>query len=212
MGRLTPATFLATAEMVAAHLRIREADRWSEHVCRLKFSSFTSEFPEVSEAQFMWAAEQWIQRLDPKAFARYPTWRELMAPLYRTEAGLANRSYGFRDGLPSFVAPTAEQLAMLPRLARPLLGAPDPANADAYLPFAADQHPLLPPPQEEALGLTEEQWQSYLSSRPQADGADVRPTGAAADPAAGAGGRPVVNRPVQQGRKRSRAADVGVPG
>ena len=42
---LTPETFLAVAEMIAGHLRIKESDRWSAHICRLKFHSFTSEFP-----------------------------------------------------------------------------------------------------------------------------------------------------------------------
>jgi len=158
---LTPETFLAVAEMIAAQLRIKEADRWSPHICRLKFHSFTSEFPEISETQFMWAAEQWIQNLEPNTFKRYPTWKELMAPLYRTENGMANRSWGFREELPSFCRPTATQLAMLPTARRSLISAPDPHNSQAYLPFTTTEQPLLPPAAEEC-PLTEEKWQDYL--------------------------------------------------
>lgn len=151
--------------MVAGHLRLKEADRWTPHICRLKFHSFQSEFPEVNEPQFMWSAEQWIQSLDPSSFKRYPTWRELMAPLYRTEGGLANRSWGFKEDIPSFCQPTASQLAQLPQQRQSILEPPDIRNADAYVPFhagLADQ-PLLPPSKEEASGLTPERWQRYLS-------------------------------------------------
>ena len=158
---LTPETFLAVAEMIAAQLRIKEADRWSPHICRLKFHSFTSEFPEINETQFMWAAEQWIQGLEPNTFKRYPTWKELMAPLYRTENGMANRSWGFREELPSFCRPNASQLAMLPTARRSLAAAPDPHNSEAYVPFASNEQPLLPPKQEEC-PLTPERWQDYL--------------------------------------------------
>jgi hypothetical protein len=158
---LTPETFLAVAEMIAAQLRIKEADRWSPHICRLKFHSFTSEFPEISEPQFMWAAEQWIQGLEPNTFKRYPTWKELMAPLYRTENGMANRSWGFREELPPFCRPTASQLAMLPTGRRSLISAPDAHNSEAYLPFATTDQPLLPPITEDC-PLTEKKWQDYL--------------------------------------------------
>jgi hypothetical protein len=161
-NRLTPETFLAVAEMIAAQLRIKEADRWSPHICRLKFHSFSSEFPEVSEPQFMWAAEQWIQGLDPSAFKRYPTWKEMMAPLYRCENGMANRSWGFRENLPAFLQPTAEQLAQLPSTRRSLAAAPDPANAEAYVPFQSSEQPLLPPADDEGPGLTPERWADYI--------------------------------------------------
>ena len=161
-NRLTPETFLAVAEMIAAQLRIKEADRWSPHICRLKFHSFTSEFPEINETQFMWGAEQWIQSLDPSAFKRYPTWKELMSPLYRSENGMANRSWGFREELPAFCAPTASQQAMLPAAPKSLAGAPDLLNAAAYVPFMSTEHPLLPPAEEEAPGLTPERWAEYL--------------------------------------------------
>jgi hypothetical protein len=158
---LTAETFLVVAEMIAAHLRIKDSDRWSPHVCRLKFHSFTSEFPEITEPQFMWAAEQWIQGLEPNTFKRYPTWKELMAPLYRTENGMANRSWGFREELPSFCRPAGWQLEKLPTTRRSLISAPDPHNSQAYVPFESNEHPLLPPAKEDS-PLTPEKWNSYL--------------------------------------------------
>ena len=205
--RLTPETFLAVAEMIAAHLRIKEADRWSPHICRLKFHSFTSEFPEVTEAQFMWASEQWIQALGP-GFTRYPTWRELMAPLYRNENGMANRSWGFKDGLPAFLAPTAEQLAALPSSPQSIAGCPDPENGAAYVPFHTTDHPLLPPASAEAQGLTEEQWREYLNSL--SDGATDQQGGAAADPREGTGDGEVERVPVQRPRARANPSKQGL--
>lgn len=160
---LTIETFLAVAEMVAAQLRIKDADRWSAHICQLKFVSFTTEFPEVSDAQFLWAAEQWLQSTGDRDFIRYPTWRELMVPLYRSENGLANRSWGFRDNLPPMCQPGPQQLALLPRQARSIAASPDPNNAAAYVPFETQQHPVLPPGLDEAIGLSPRQWAEYLT-------------------------------------------------
>jgi len=207
--RLTPETFLAVAEMVAGHLRIKEADRWSPHICKLKFHSFISEFPEVGEAQFMWAAEQWIQACGP-GFTRYPTWKELLAPLYRTENGLANRSWGFRSDLPAFLAPTAEQLALLPATPASIAPAADPHNAAAYVPFTATDHPLLPPAPEEPPMLTEEQWQAYLQSLN--DGTADQQSRAAEDSGARSKDREVVGIPVQQTRAGANSAKRRVSG
>lgn len=203
---LTPETFLAVTEMVAAHLRMKEADRWSPHVCKLKFHSFTSEFPEVNETQFMWSAEMWIQNCGP-GFTRYPTWKELMAALYRTENGLANRSWGFRSDLPPFVAPTVQQLAMLPTKGASIAGPVDPTNAAAYTVFTATDQPLLPPATEQPV-LTEEQWQTYLR---QCHEIRDQSQGAAADSGAGPEGRTVERVPVQRTRLRAGAAQRGVP-
>lgn len=161
MASLTPETFFAVAEMVAGHLRLKEADRWSPHVCRLKFHSFTSEFPEVNETQFMWAAEQWIQALPP-GFTRYPTWRELMAPLYRCEAGLANRSWGPREELPAFVRFKPQQLQLLPAQPASVLPPPDALNPEAYTVVSSRQPKLPPAPPEQEQGLSDEEWQTYL--------------------------------------------------
>ena len=49
-------TFLAVAEMLASHLRLKEADRWSIPICKLKYVSFQSGYPEVNDQQFLWAA------------------------------------------------------------------------------------------------------------------------------------------------------------
>lgn len=208
MASLKPETFLAVAEMVAGHLRLKEADRWSPHICRLKFHSFTSEFPEVNETQFMWAAEQWIQALPP-GFTRYPTWKELMAPLYRSENGWANRSWGFRNDLPPFVRPTVEQLSLLPSRSESVAPAADSANAAAYVPFTTTDHPLLPPAADAQPMLTEEQWQSYLASF---DGTTDQQDGAAADPGKGAEDREVERVPVQRPRVRAGPAKPRVPG
>jgi hypothetical protein len=162
-GRVTIETFLAVAEMIAAQLRIKEADRWTPTICQLKYVSFSAEFPEVSDHQLVWAAEQWLQTTGGKDFLRYPTWKELMVPLYRSENGLANRSWGFRDSLPAMFQPTAEQLQMLPQRAESITASPDPHNCAAYLPFTSDGHPVLPPAQEEGPGLTPEKWADYLN-------------------------------------------------
>lgn len=159
-SKLTPETFFAAVEMIHSHLRTKESDRWSPAVCRLKWHSFTSEFPEVSEAQFMWASEQWIQSLGD-GFTRFPTWKELMVPLFRTQNGLANRSWGFKKGLPPFLAPSPWQLELQPA-PQSLPPCPDPTNADAYVPFQATTLPLLPPEQR-CGGLSDEQWQQYLN-------------------------------------------------
>jgi len=162
-GRLTIETFLATAEMIAAQLRIKDADRWTPTICQLKYVSFLVEFPEVSDQQMVWAAEQWLQTTGGKDFLRYPTWKELMVPLYRSENGLANRSWGFRDSLPAMCQPTAEQLQLLPKRPMSIASSPDPHNAAAYLPFTADDHPALPPAHDEGPGLTPEKWADYLN-------------------------------------------------
>ncbi|MEB3360684.1 MAG: hypothetical protein VKI42_01015 [Synechococcaceae cyanobacterium] len=160
MASLSQETFLAVAQMVAGHLRLKEADRWSPHVCRLKYHSFSSEFPEVGDAQFMWAAEQWIQGTSPEAFHRFPTWAELMAPLYRTEAGRANRSWGPRPDLPPFVQFKPAQLSLLPAARQSLLNAPDQQNAAAYQVVGVGQ--LVLPEAGDPPGLSDEEWEAYL--------------------------------------------------
>lgn len=160
---LTIETFLAVAEMIAAQLRIKEADRWTPHICQLKFVSFTTEFPEVNDRQFLWSAEQWLQNTGGQDFLRYPTWKELMVPLYRSENGLANRSWGFRETLPPMCQPAAAQLKQLPATPRSIAASPDPHNAAAYVPFTTTELPVLPPPKEDAGGLTPKQWADYLN-------------------------------------------------
>jgi hypothetical protein len=166
---LTIETFLAVAEMVAAQLRIKEADRWSPHICQLKYVSFSGEFPEVNDSQFLWAAEQWLQDTGGKDFLRYPTWKELMAPIYRCENGLANRSWGFRPELPALVQPNHSQLALLPQKSRSIALPPDPGNSGAYVPFHTDQLPALPPASDIGPVLTPEKWASYLEELGSAD-------------------------------------------
>lgn len=154
---LTIEVFLTGAEMMFAHLRVKEADRWSTAVCKLKFASFKGSFPEIDREQFLWACEVWVQESAGKEFLKFPTWAELMACLYGTEGGLANRSYGFKNDLPPFLRPTIAQLAMLPKERMTL----KPHQGEAYrlLPAAG---PLLLPKHVPAAGLTDEQWASYL--------------------------------------------------
>jgi hypothetical protein len=158
---LTPELFLQGAEMIQQHLRIKEADRWAAAVCRLKFYSFRSEFPEVDGPQFLWCCEKWIQALGP-GFTTFPVWGELMAPLYRCENGRANRSYGFKQDVPGFLRPTPEQLAQLPAVATTLFPNPDRLP---LLGAAAGEapRPLLPAAQERT--LTDEEWEAYLQGQ-----------------------------------------------
>ena len=161
-SNLTIETFLAVSEMVASQLRIKEADRWSTNICKLKFVSFQTEFPEVNDQQFLWAAEHWIQSVSTQSFVRYPTWKEIMSPLYRSENGLANRSWGFKEELPCMCKPTPQQLTMLPSVPKSIAPAPDPNNSGAYVPFTSTNHPVLPP--SKTKGLTPEDWAKHLES------------------------------------------------
>ncbi len=158
-------TFLAGAEMIQQQLRVKRDDQWSTTVCKLKFSSFRTEFPEVSSVQFFWACEQWIQQFSAKDFATFPTWQELMVPLYAVENGKANRSWGFKRDLPAYVAPTESQRAQLPERPRSIAGAADPLNRQAYevviTPRPDPQH-LLPEGGLSENGLTAQQWAQYL--------------------------------------------------
>ena len=131
-------TFLAVAEMLASHLRLKEADRWSVPICKLKYVSFQSSYPEVNDQQFLWAAEQFVQSTSNDKFLRYPTWNELMSFLYRTENGTPNRSWGFKESLPRSIQPTREQLALMPRESESLhRDTTDPQNQGAYKTFRA---------------------------------------------------------------------------
>ena len=135
-------TFLSVAEMIAIQLRLKEADRWTVNICQIKFVSFLQEFPEVTGPQLIWAAEKWIQSTGEREFLRYPTWQELMAPLYRCENGLANRDWGFKEELPPLVAPAEWQGNMLPP--------------------KTQQAKMLPMPEKEGPGLTKARWAEYL--------------------------------------------------
>ena len=91
-SKLTIQTFLAASEMIAAHLRIKEADRWSAQISQLKFVSFSQAYPEVSQEQFLWASEQFVQTTTNKDFLRYPTWDELMTCLLNTSPSPRDRT------------------------------------------------------------------------------------------------------------------------
>jgi len=155
---LTIDEFLGGSEMVFSHLRVKEADRWSTSICKLKFASFKGSFPEIDREQFLWACEVWVQDSAGKEFLKFPTWAELMASLYGTEGGLANRSYGFKETLPAWLAPTPQQLAELPKERTTL----KPHQGEAYRLLPASG-PLLLPKATPARGLTDEQWAAYLA-------------------------------------------------
>ena len=125
---LQPRAFLVGVEVIFSHLRLKESDRWSETVALLKLASFAEAFPEVNDGQFLWACEQWAQGAIGGTFHAFPTWRELMAPLYRRENGLANRSWGFNPALPQFLQPSDQQLQMLPQRRESLLPNEDPSQ------------------------------------------------------------------------------------
>ena len=163
MESLSGETFLAGVEMIQQQLRIKREDHWSQAVCKLKFVSFKSEFPEVNDSQFCWACEQWIQQHSNQDYVTFPLWRELMTPLYAVENGQANRSWGFKRDLPPAIAPSAEQKALLPPTARSIAGAADPQNRDAYDSFRAPSSHLLPAiTAATGDGLTKEEWARYL--------------------------------------------------
>ena len=162
---LTPETFLAGIQMIQQQLRIKRDDHWSTAVCKLKYASFRSEFPEVNDPQFFWACEQWIQQFSAKEFATMPTWRQLMVPLYASENGQANRSWGFKCDLPAQLRPVEQQLALLPSEAKSIAGPADPQNAAAYevvITPRIPQQPLLPEIPMSRDELTPEQWAKYL--------------------------------------------------
>lgn len=204
---LTIETFLAVAEMVAAQLRIKEADRWSASICKLKFVSFTTDFPEVNDPQLLWSAEQWLQSTGGKDFLRYPTWRELMAPLYRAENGLANRSWGFRDTLPTMCRPTAEQLRLLPDTPRSIAEPPCSGCGGVLSLYRADHRPRLQPAHQAGQGLTPADWAAYLMTLAEADGTTDERGRASQDPGTRPGDREVVSVPVQQDMQETNPAE-----
>tara|TARA_B100000700_G_C14999053_1_gene835383 strand:+ start:519 stop:962 length:444 start_codon:yes stop_codon:yes gene_type:complete len=132
-------TFLAAAEMIAAHLRIKESDRWTPQICKLKYVSFQQSYPEVNDPQFLWAAEKFVQTTNNKDFLRYPTWDELMSHIYRNENGRPNRSWGFKEDLPAKLQPNPRQRALMPQTPKSNDSAPDPLLKEAYEVFKADR-------------------------------------------------------------------------
>ena len=155
-GSVDPGWFFTCAEMIWAHLRTKESDRWNEAVALIQHHAFVSDFPEVSTTQFVWATNQWIQSTAGKEFIRFPAWRELMAPLYRVdEKGLAVRVWGMRPELAPGLQPTPEQLALMPTrrpsnqdvLAAGSDGLPmlAPTGPRQPLLLPGEEQPLLPP-------------------------------------------------------------------
>ena len=162
---LDPEAFTLGCRMIERHIRTRADAAWSTEDFKLKFVSFSADFPEVSTPQFLWACERWIQAATGE-FLRFPTWRQLMAPLYRCDAGLPNRAWGFKPDLPRSLQPTRQQLAMLPSGSGP--SPPDGAeNPAAYRLVAAgsDGQRLLPPAGPVPRGLTPERYRQHLQEQ-----------------------------------------------
>ena len=158
---LDPAAFTRGCRMIERHIRTRADAAWSTEDFKLKFVSFSSDFPEVSTPQFLWACERWIQGATGE-FLRFPTWQQLMVPLYRCSAGIPSRAWGFKESLPRSLQPTQQQLAMLPAGLGPTPpnGAENPA---AYsLVAAGAQQRLLPAAAPDSLSLTPQQWDEHL--------------------------------------------------
>lgn len=161
---LTIEVFLMVAEMLFGHLRLKEADRWSEDVAFLKWTSFRAMYPEVSCQQLTYAAEMWIQSTAGTGFQSFPTWAELLAPIYRCDGrGLAVRAAGFKPDLPPSLQPTASQLALMQGAPDPRRALPPGADPAAYEVVSGSQ-PLIPEPpfREPCEGLTPEVWAAHL--------------------------------------------------
>jgi hypothetical protein len=164
---LDPEAFTRGCRMIERHIRTRADAAWSTEDFTLKFVSFGSDFPEVSTPQFLWACERWIQGATGE-FLRFPTWRQLMAPLYRCSAGLPNRRWGFKEDLPRSLQPTRQQLAMLP--SGPGSSPPDGAeNPAAYrlVTAGSDDQRLLPAADPVPRGLTPEKYREHLREQAQ---------------------------------------------
>jgi hypothetical protein len=158
---LDPEAFTRGCRMIERHIRTRADATWSTEDFKLKFVSFSTDFPEVSTAQFLWACERWIQGATGE-FLRFPTWQQLMVPLYRCSGGIPMRAWGFKEGLPRSLQPTQQQLALLP--SRPTSLPPAGAdNSAAYSLFAAGKEGrrLLTAAKASA-GLTVQQWHEHL--------------------------------------------------
>lgn len=164
---LDPETFTRGCRMIERHIRTRADAAWATEDFKLKFVSFGTDFPEVSTPQFLWACERWIQQATGE-FLRFPTWQQLMVPLYRCQSGLPNRAWGFKEDLPRSLQPTRQQLALLPSGSGSTT--PDGAeNPAAYHLVAAgsDSPRLLPAPVRHPQGLTEETWREHLQEQAQ---------------------------------------------
>jgi hypothetical protein len=155
-GSVAAKWFFTCVEMIWAHLRTKESDRWAPAVALVMHRSFVELFPEVSTKQLIWATDKWIQSTAGKEFIRFPAWRELMAPLYLCDHdGMAARSRGMRPDLPPGLQPTPAQLALMPSTrphaldviaaspdGLPMLASTGPRQP---LPLPGEEQRLLPP-------------------------------------------------------------------
>lgn len=121
--------FSQISTMIFSHLRLRINDHWPPIAVPVKLASLLSAFPGLTKNQYLYAAEKWIQA-NPDASGKYkafPTWRELMVPLFNTgmNNGLAYYHLGTRDGVPDPL-----RVDPAPQLAPATPVNPAPANPD----------------------------------------------------------------------------------
>jgi hypothetical protein len=172
---LDPEAFTRGCRMIERHIRIRPDAAWNTEDFKLKFVSFSSDFPEVSTPQFLWACERWIQGATGE-FLRFPTWQQLMVPLYRCSGGMPIRVWGFKEDLPRSLRPTHQQLAMLPKgsASLPPDGAENPA-AYSLVMAGSDGQRLLPAAAPDSQSLSRKDWIEYLQEGRQRDRSNASP-------------------------------------
>lgn len=152
-------TFLASIQMIYQHLRLKELDRWTPATARIKHFFLSDEYPNISDRQFMWACEQWIQATAPDKFHRLPTWDELMRFLFRCDARGPQRAWGFRDDLPEYIRPTSAALSLV-KAGIALLAPADAEDPGAYTPVTPTAKGAMKKPAMQAPSL-EDSWAGY---------------------------------------------------
>jgi hypothetical protein len=153
-------TFLASIQMIYQHLRLKELDRWTPATARIKHFFLVEEYATVSDRQFMWACEQWIQSTAPGTFHRMPTWNELMRFLFKGNSAGPQKGWGFRDDLPPYISPTSAALSVAKAAVALLAPPPDAEEPGAYKLVTPARAGSMKPPAVTAPSL-EESWQAY---------------------------------------------------
>lgn len=179
-SRVTPEVVLAQLEAIEAFLRVPSAAQLTADQRKMKLVLLQSEFPETSTAHLCWCVAQWMERCGSEEFRRFPSWEEVLAPLYIELNGRPSRAAGYKKTLCPFLQPAAWQLEALQfglqeeaaqgasQLApAPEGGSPLPAPECEAAAFFARQpdHPAAllyrnKPPKR--TGLAAEDWDAYV--------------------------------------------------
>lgn len=181
-GAVTPEVALAQLEAIEAFLRLPLAAQLTKEQRKMKLMLLQSSFPETSTAHLCWCVARWMEKVGSDGFARFPSWEEVLAPLYIELNGHPSRQAGYKPTLPSFLRPATWQLQALK------FGLQEESERNnPQLPAAADEGSPLPAPQEEAaaffagnpdhpaallyvsrppkrVGLDAENWGAYIKS------------------------------------------------